>query len=396
MKEFELDVLIIGGGIAGLWLLDELHRRSYRTLLLESSALGTGQTIASQGILHGGLKYSLSGLVNSSSKAVAEMPQRWRASLCGQEPPDLRGVRVLSPCCFMWRTDSLASRAGLLAAQVVVRTAIDKVPRQDRPAALSQCPGDVLRVEEQVLDTSSLLEAFRAAHAKRMLLIEDEDIEIATDRNDATEVRAVVADNDDHILFRPKVVVLCAGEGNAGLRQKAGLDDETMQTRPLHMVMIRGNLPVLFGHCVDGNKTRATITTVNDSTGQTLWVVGGEISEKGVDFSEAALIEFAREELRHVLPGVNFGDTQWATYRINRAEGRNSSNRRPEGTVWHREGSIITAWPTKLVLAPQLAREIADSLTLSMTKAPELVLPPHWPRPSVALPPWEVCQQWTP
>jgi alkane 1-monooxygenase len=80
--------------------------------------------------------------------------------------------------------------------------------------------------------------------------------------------------------------------------------------------------------------------------------VGGEISEKGVDFSDAALIEFAREELRHVLPGVNFGDTQWATYRINRAEGRNSSNRRPEGTVWHREGSIITAWPTKLVLAP--------------------------------------------
>ena len=396
MKEFELDVLIIGGGIAGLWLLDELHRRSCRTLLLESRALGSGQTIASQGILHGGLKYSLSGLVDSSSKAVAEMPQRWRASLCGQEPPDLRGVRVLSPCCYMWRTDSLSSRAGLLAAQVVVRTAIEKVSTQDRPAALSQCPGDVLRVEEHVLDISSLLEAFRVAHSDRMILIEGESIGIATERNDSTEVRAVVSDGDDQVLFRPKVVVLSAGEGNAGLRQKAGLDEDAMQRRPLHMVMVRGNLPVLFGHCVDGNKTRATITSASDSAGQTVWVVGGEISEQGVDYSEAALIEFAREELRRVLPGVDFNDTQWATYRINRAEGRIPGNRRPTGMVWRREGSIITAWPTKLVLAPQLAREIADSLTLSRAAAPQLVLPPHYPRPRVALPPWEACEEWTP
>ncbi len=396
MKKLELDVLIIGGGIAGLWLLDELHRRSYRTLLLESRALGSGQTIASQGILHGGLKYSLSGLVDSSSKAVAEMPQRWRASLCGQEPPDLRGVRVLSPCCYMWRTDSLASRAGLLAAQVVVRTAIEKVARQDRPAALSECPGDVLRVEEQVLDTSSLLEAFRTAHSERMLLIEGESIGIATERNDSTEVHAVVSGSDEHVLFAPRVVVFSAGEGNAELRQKAGLDGEAMQRRPLHMVMARGNLPILFGHCVDGNKTRATITAASDSEGRTVWVVGGEISEKGVNDSEAALIEFARKELRHVLPGVDFGDTQWATYRINRAEGHYTSNRRPTGTVWRREGSIITAWPTKFVLAPQLAQEIADSLTLPGAPTSDLLLPPHWPRPRVALPPWEVCQEWTP
>jgi len=81
------------------------------------SALGAGQTIASQGILHGGLKYSLSGLLEPSSRAVADMPARWNASLRGQTAPDLRDVRVLSPCCYLWRTQSLRSRAGLLAAQ---------------------------------------------------------------------------------------------------------------------------------------------------------------------------------------------------------------------------------------------------------------------------------------
>lgn len=395
MNEFKLDVLIFGGGIAGLWLLDELHRRSFRTLLLESRALGSGQTICSQGILHGGLKYSLSGLVDSSSKAVAEMPQRWQDSLSGREPPDLRDVRVLSPCCYMWRTDSLASRAGLMAARVVVRTAIDKVSSQDRPAALSQCPGDVLRVAEEVLDTSSLMDAFRSAHAQRMLLIDEDSIEIATGHNGAITIRVLIPEVNETILIRPRFVVLSAGEGNAGLRQKAGLDEEAMQLRPLHMVMVRGTLPPIFGHCVDGNKTRATITSTTDSTGATVWVVGGEIAEKGVNFSEPALIEFAREELRRVLPGVKLSDTQWATYRINRAEGRIPGNRRPEGTVWRREGSIITAWPTKLVLAPQLAREIADSLPIPSALSSELVLPAHWPGPHVALPPWEVSRQWT-
>ena len=169
-----------------------------------------------------------------------------------------------------------------------------------------------------------------------------------------------------------------------------------MQRRPLHMVMVRGKLPSLYGHCVDGNKTRATITTSQDAAGRSVWIVGGEIAEKGVGLFGDAIVPFAREELRRVLPGVDFRETQWATYRINRAEGRIPGNRRPEGTVWRREGSIITAWPTKLVLAPQLAREIADSLTPPKHPATELVLPPHWPRPDVALPPWEVSQEWTP
>ena len=44
-----LDVVIFGGGAAGLWLLDELVRAGYEALLLEAGALGAGQTIASQG-----------------------------------------------------------------------------------------------------------------------------------------------------------------------------------------------------------------------------------------------------------------------------------------------------------------------------------------------------------
>jgi glycerol-3-phosphate dehydrogenase len=188
-------------------------------------------------------------------------------------------------------------------------------------------------------------------------------------------------------------VIFTAGEGNAALRQNAGLDAEAMQVRPLHMVMVRGELPALFGHCIDGNKTRATITSNTDSAGRTVWLVGGEIAEKGVEMDETALAGFAREELRRVLPGVDFKSTQWATYRINRAEGRASGNRRPEGVVWRREGAVITAWPTKLVLAPQLAREIAESLTFPPLGSAS-AFPDYWPRPDAAQPPWEIEREW--
>ena len=76
-----VDVLILGGGGAGLWLLDDLHRQGYSAALVEASSLGSGQTIASQGIIHGGLKYALNGkAAGSAAKAIRDMPLRWRRS----------------------------------------------------------------------------------------------------------------------------------------------------------------------------------------------------------------------------------------------------------------------------------------------------------------------------
>ena len=144
----QLDALIFGGGAAGLWLLDELHRRSFRTVLVENRALGAGQTIASQGILHGGLKYALGGLLSGSAKAVGEMTELWRQCLDGRAQPDLRDVRVLSRCCYLWRTEAFASVVGLTASRFGLKTSVVRVAAAERPPPLAGCPGEVLRVEE--------------------------------------------------------------------------------------------------------------------------------------------------------------------------------------------------------------------------------------------------------
>src|SRR5262245_41436193 len=93
----EVDVAVIGGGVAGLWCAAALGAAGYSCVLVERQALGAGQTIASQGIIHGGVKYALAGAASRASRAIAQMPETWRACLAGEGTMDLRGVRVLSP-----------------------------------------------------------------------------------------------------------------------------------------------------------------------------------------------------------------------------------------------------------------------------------------------------------
>lgn len=56
------DVLILGGGITGLWLLNELHRKGYSALLLERRELGGEQTCHSHVYLHQGYLYNMADL----------------------------------------------------------------------------------------------------------------------------------------------------------------------------------------------------------------------------------------------------------------------------------------------------------------------------------------------
>src|SRR4029434_9598792 len=98
-----LDLLIFGGGAAGLWCLDRFRRAGYLATLLESTALGAGQTIQAQGIIHGGGKYALRGVRDFEAvRATSLMPDRWRHSLIGKLEPYLAGTEILSDRCHLW------------------------------------------------------------------------------------------------------------------------------------------------------------------------------------------------------------------------------------------------------------------------------------------------------
>ncbi len=395
-----MDVVIFGGGAAGLWLLDELTRRGQRAVLLEANALGTGQTVAAQGIIHGGLKYTLQGLLTNSATSIREMPAIWRECLNGQREPNLSAVRRRSDECFLWRTDSLSSRLGMLGAQFGLRVAPQSVSDADRPEILRGCPGTVARLPEQVISTISLIEVLANRNRERLLKVDPARVEFGcVIPGEVASIRL-----DDNVTLHPRAVIFTAGAGNSALRRSVGLTGETMQRRPLHMVMLRGErLPMFQGHCVDGAKTRVTITSEADSSGRPIWQVGGQIAEDGVAWDELTLLTRAREELRAVLPNIDLSSVAWSTYRVDRAEGIVPGGKRPESVQIRREGNCLTAWPTKLALVPQLAEELCRRMGVADCKLQiancksqidSVGVLRDWPRPTVALPPWESVGRW--
>jgi glycerol-3-phosphate dehydrogenase len=144
--------------VAGLWTLQALAAAGYRVALLEADALGGVQSIASQGIIHGGTKYALGGVLTDSAQAIGDMPHVWRECLEGRGEIDLRRVRVLSEHQFLWSTRGLTSRlAGFFAGQLM-QSRMRSVPASERPEPFTGrwFRGDLYRLDEPVLDVASL------------------------------------------------------------------------------------------------------------------------------------------------------------------------------------------------------------------------------------------------
>ena len=101
-REIRRDAVILGGGVAALWTANALKTAGRSVLVLANAPLGSGQSLAAQGVIHGGLKYAVGGSLNAASEALAAMPSRWLAALRGEGPVDLSRVRLLSDHQIIW------------------------------------------------------------------------------------------------------------------------------------------------------------------------------------------------------------------------------------------------------------------------------------------------------
>ena len=284
----QLDALIVGGGIAGLWTLDTLRKRGYAVWLIESASLGAGQTIQSQGIIHGGLKYALGGNATAASSAIADMPQRWADALQGP----LRDVAIRSRNCLLWSTGGLG-RLAMVGAKLGLRAR--PTPATNIPNCLAGVPRPVLDVPEVVVEPASVLNALATAH-KDVILRCDGPSGLCLKAH-AQGVSAKVQSAGSTLCISADRLVLLAGGGNGPIRAAMGLDDTLMQTRGLRMVLARGDLPVLNGHVIKGSKPWLTITTTTDAHGVRVWQIGGEVAEQGATMTPESTIDMAKAHL---------------------------------------------------------------------------------------------------
>ncbi len=366
-QELHTDIVIFGGGIAGLWLLNRLRQQGLETVLLETDALGGGQTLASQGIIHGGLKYALSGVLSPASSAIAAMPDRWRQCLAGEGDIDLRQTKVLAPHYFMWSSGGYRSRLKTFLGSKALRGRIDALSASSYPEFLrgQSLSGTLYKLTDFVVDTPSLVSNLSSPHADRIFHVPKEQMRLVCNNKGAIAQLALNTSRGT-IALSAKRYILAAGEGNGALLSQIGIEQPSMQVRPLHMLALRSDHPhPVFLHCIGdsfGMTPRMTITSHPSQDGGWIWYIGGEIAESGVDRSAEQQIALGRQQLQEVFPWVDYDRAQWTSFFINRAEPKLANLQRPDTAYLHATENVLLTWPTKLTLTPELGQSVVNTL----------------------------------
>jgi hypothetical protein len=394
--EIHLDIAIIGGGVAGLWLANRIKSAGFSVALFESSALGSDQTLASQGMIHGGMKYTLAGTLTGASEAIADMPKHWRACLCGEGDVDLRHTRILSDHFFMWSGDDLGSKITSFFASKITRGRVDAVHPDRRPPLLrhKDFAGSLYRLEDLVIDTPSLVANLANNIDGCCYQIDWQQAQLQ--RDSSGKIHLKIAATAGELCIHAQRFIFTAGKGNAQLLAELGLEQPAMQLRPLQQVMVKHQHPFdFYGHCLGREATpRLTISSHRLPDGASVWYLGGSLAEKGASMTPEALVELAQQELQELIPWVNMEGAEWACLPIERAEPRQPDFARPDNAfVAPATGAdnLLVGWPTKLTLAPNLANQVLALLTgnrISPTH-PQVSVRDWLPLAPLAKTPWE-------
>ena len=353
----DVDVAIIGAGISGLWLANRLHRRGLSVVVCSADAIGGSQTIASQGVIHSGLKYALGKGAGPASKALAPMPARWRACLAGDGEVDLRGTKVLADAMHLYATTRALPRALFAKALMAVGDSPAGAIPLEAGEAKTFRRGTWLALEDFVLDVPSLIRRLAAPLQGRFQTVNVQPRMLVPAAAGIGSIRA------DDVEIRAGAFVLAAGAGNEALATAAGFKDVEMLRRPLHQIVVALAQPVrFFAHCLTtlfGTQPDMTIT----SYGQALYIGGKVAGEPSL--SDAQRIETVRAGLSRDLPSIDLTGAEFRVYRAVRAEPKRGGRRGlwDDGDVFaERRGNCVLCWPVKLSLAPRLGDAVVALL----------------------------------
>jgi len=394
-KNAAADVVIFGGGVAGLWLLNRLRKSGFSALLFDSGALGGGQTHKSQGIIHGGMKYALQGVLTHEANAMAEMPERWKQCLEGSGEINLSGVSTLSAQHYLWAPTQLASKLTGFLASSALASKVEPLAKENYPTIFQNLnfKGRVFALDEIVIDVPAMVRELVKANQDAIFKIEPVSQEALKLDQHGKMISAIVYMSGQSVEVTAQQFIFTAGAGNEVIINKLNHSDIAMQRRPLHMVLVKTPFDYpLYAHCLGfGARPRLTITTHHMQDGSSIWYLGGLLAEEGTKRDTHTQIESAREELRALFPWLDFSTAEFATFMIDRAEPLQKSGLKPESSYVKVIENIMIAWPTKLALAPKLADDIMWQLHQAKI-TPQLFDTRDlrsWPMPSLAKPIWE-------
>ncbi|MCK6418215.1 MAG: hypothetical protein L6Q57_04665 [Alphaproteobacteria bacterium] len=351
MAEHNPDILIFGGGVAALWSLAYLREQGYDALLLCNEPLGGWQTLSSQGILHAGLKYALSGAISPIAMHIRNMPELWLNCMNGKGAINLKGAHM------RLQGQNLLVPAGLMAGPMNIALqgifGAQKLDAQGWPAALDKTgfKGHVLRLKEPVLDVPQTIATLHHHYKDFIRQIDFSHVQRLADN------RLQIGSE----IFNPRCIIFAAGAGNLNGAALMGHESHIkIRRRPLLMGFLKPAPFEIYAHLLGyTDKPLATITTHVLQDGTMCWYIGGQVAERSKEDNPNNLYSAMKKALYQFFPQLDLSALQAACLPVDRVEGTDTGgNHPPDEPSINAIGSVIYAWPTKMTFAPLLAQRL--------------------------------------
>lgn len=349
-EQNKIDIVIFGAGIAGLWAFHRLKALGYDVLLLEKDSIGGQQTMAAQGIIHSGLKFTIAGKVNKLAENMSQMPVRWRNALSGAGEIDLTGVTVNANSQYLLIPRGFIGGLTNIITRKLLGSGVRDISKKDWPTELknSGFDGSMIHMGELVVDVPSLVRALAEPYRDCIKKVEADPFTFLEKHNIAAER-----------------IVFSSAASNLEIAAQRG-DDGGLETqhRPLLQGFIKNAPFPLFAHLIGkSEKPIATITTHTTIDNELVWYLGGGVAERSKGDDPENVYQDIKDALKKYLPAVDTNDFEWAALPIDRVEGKSKTDQwMPDTPTLHNTENALYAWPTKLTFAPLLSDMIVADI----------------------------------
>lgn len=378
----EVDVVVVGGGIQGLWLLGDLIKAGHNAILLERMQPGFGQTGHSHVFIHQGHIYA--GMLRETDddtlariKYVQEANRLWQEELRAGRLQGLETIKSTFHMAFSNADNGETFRERCRRASLTCKP----VEETDFPAEFGQLTQRLYEGEGMCLDSNLLLnQILQSGNLNDKVGL----CEILSVQPTASGRFQLVGrrDRKTNIEIDAGAVVLSAGSGNEHVQGLFGLDASTngsrQQTVKTFMLVVRelnAPLPPTTGMHVDFDGL--FVVSRKDRDGKTVWLIGDKQRELVAvpgdmcAFDPVSWFRNTRLSLDKLYPKVMKSpqDYQWGIYEASKAEpwtqkGNSKAGKFP-GSFHSKKVPglpIWLAWPTLLTFAPLVASLLVEDI----------------------------------
>jgi glycine/D-amino acid oxidase-like deaminating enzyme len=380
----EVDVVVVGGGVQGLWLLADLTDKGYSAVLLERARPGFGQTGHSHVFIHEGHIYAYGNkepeqVVVQRIQSVQKAHGLWKDAL--QPGGRLASLAPIKSDFYIGLRDKNKATDFEKACRLTSMTC-DPVKASPGFGVMDGLER-LYRSEGFCLDSKALLAGLMGhgglgQRAGRCT-------EIRVDSYDAGRFGlSVKCDSGIPLDVRARSLVLSAGAGNekllAQLYDSVGAPPDAnaakQQTVKTFMLVLRHKDDSMRPtHGMFPDSGGIFLVSRKDPSGRTVWLIGDRqrerVSHPGeiTAFDAATWLQKFRMELDKLFPYLpsNRDEYEWGIYEATKAEPHTVGGRFKDGGAFpgqyhvhkHPAAPLWLTWPSLLTFAPSAAERIA-------------------------------------